>query len=281
MKNSSGSWITLILFAWLLSIRNGDLMFFQIQTQNQKLMKVVDRVNSMREVAEFLEASNVTLVKRLKYNDHGITHARIVVNNALKIRSLLAKRGVRMSVVDHEVPEDLAEAVLFLAAIFHDSGNPIHRGYHERIGLFWAKELMEKALEDLNIKERIAVISDALHACIAHECHAELVPITVEAGIIAISDALDMEKGRARIPYHLGKRDIHSFSALAIEKVKIEEGRRVPVNILVEMTDTAGVFQVSELLKHRLEKSGLKQYFNVKAELFKEGKVREVIELEL
>jgi len=244
-------------------------------------MKAINRINSMREVAEFLEASNVTLVKRLKYNDHGITHARIVVDNALKIRSLLAKRGVRMDVVDHEVSEDLDEVVLFLAAIFHDSGNPLHRAYHERVGLFWVKELMEKALRDFRLKERTAILSDALHACVSHECRDELVPITVEAGIIAVADALDMEKGRARIPYKLGKRDIHSFSALAIDKVSIEEGRRVPVNILVKMTDTAGVFQVSELLGYRLRNSGLKQYFHVKAKLVKEGEARETIELEL
>jgi len=231
-------------------------------------------------VAEFLEASNVNLVKRLKYNDHGLIHARIVVNNAFKIHKLLAKKGVRMSVIDHGVSEDFSEVVLFLASIFHDSGNPIHRAYHERVGLFWVKELMEKAVTNFSLKEKVAVMSDALHACLAHECYNGLVPMTVEAGILAISDALDMEKGRARIPYKLGKRDIHSFSALAIRKVKVEEGRRVPVNISVEMTDTAGIYQVSELLKHRLEKSGLKQYFHVKAEIVK-GEISETVELEL
>ncbi|MFH1328369.1 MAG: HD domain-containing protein [Candidatus Bathyarchaeota archaeon] len=235
----------------------------------------------MREVTEFLDASNVTLVKRLRYNDHGIIHAKIVVNNAMKIHSLLAKHGVRMSVSDHGVSKDLAEVVLFLAAIFHDSGNPIHRAHHERVGLFWVKGLMEEALSEFDTKERTAILSDTLHACVSHECRDELFPITVEAGIIAIADALDMEKGRARIPYKLGKRDIHSFSALAIEKVRIEKGGRVPVNILVEMTDTAGVFQVSELLKHRLENSGLKKYFHIKAELIKEGKTREIVELEV
>ncbi len=257
------------------------LIFFKVRNYNEKLKKVLNRINSMPEVGEYLESSNVTLVKRLRYNDHGITHARIVVNNALKIYSLLDKRGVRMNMTDHEVSEELAEVVLFLAAIFHDSGNPIHRAYHERIGIFWVKEFIEKALVDLNLKERIAVISDTLHACISHECSNELAPITTEAGIIAIADALDMEKGRARIPYKLGKRDIHSFSALAIKKVKIEEGQRVPINILVEMTDTAGIFQVSELLKNRLEKSGLKKYFLVKAEITKEGQIKEIIEIEL
>lgn len=37
------------------------------------------------------------------------------MNNAMKMRSLLAKRGVRMSMVDHGLSEDLAEIVLFLA----------------------------------------------------------------------------------------------------------------------------------------------------------------------
>jgi metal-dependent HD superfamily phosphatase/phosphodiesterase len=252
---------------------------FIVKTHNRILIDVLEKINSMDEVLYFLEASNTNLVRRLRYNDHGITHARIVCSNALLIRELLSKRGIIMSIVDHGVSEELADVVLFLSSIFHDSGNPIHRGFHERLGLFWVKELMEKALVNLDTKERIAVLSDALHACVAHECVDVLLPLTVEAGIIAISDALDMEKGRARIPNKLGKKDIHSFSALAIEKVKIEEGKRVPINIYIEMNDTAGIFQVSELLKHRINGSGLKEYFHVKAEIIK-ARTKEIIELE-
>jgi len=256
-------------------------MMIKVQTNNHRLQKIVDKVNSMPEVIEFLEASNVNLVRRLRYNDHGITHAKIVVSHALRIHALLVKHGIKMDVVDHGVSSDLSEVVLFLAAIFHDSGNPIHRAHHERIGLFWAKAMMEKILGEIKVKEKIAILADSLHACVSHECKDELIPITTEAGIISIADALDMEEGRARIPFRLGKIDIHSLSALAVKKVKIEVGKNVPINVFIEMTDTAGVFQVSNLLKHRLDYSGLKDYFHIKVNLIKDNGQREILELGL
>ena len=71
-------------------------------------------------------------------------------------------------------------------------------------------------------EEATIVASEILHAIISH--HAPNRPLTVEAGIVKVADALDMEKGRARIPYEKGRIDIHSASAIAIENVTIEEG---------------------------------------------------------
>jgi metal-dependent HD superfamily phosphatase/phosphodiesterase len=76
-----------------------------------------------------------------------------------------------------------------------------------------------------------------------------------------------MEAGRARIPFKAGKVDIHSISALSIEKVDIIEGEEKPINIKISMSDTAGIFQIDELLKPRIEKSGLQKYFHVIAEV--------------
>jgi hypothetical protein len=87
---------------------------------------------------------------------------------------------------------------------------------------------------------------------------------------VKIADALDMEQGRARIPYETGKVDIHSYSAIAIEKVKIEEGSEKPITINIEMSNPAGIFQVDNLLWTKIEGSGLEGYVRVEA-VIKEG----------
>jgi len=82
-----------------------------------------------------------------------------------------------------------------------------------------------------------------------------------------VADALDMAKGRSRIPFRAGSMSIHSVSAAAIEEVHIERGDTTPVRIRVEMTNSAGVFQVDQLLRRKLIGSGLEAYLEVQAEI--------------
>jgi metal-dependent HD superfamily phosphatase/phosphodiesterase len=92
--------------------------------------------------------------------------------------------------------------------------------------------------------------------------------LTVEAGVVGIADALDMEAGRARIPFKAGKIDIHAVSALSIQKVEIEENQKEkPITIRITMSDSAGIFQIDELLKPRIQMSPIKQYFHVVVEI--------------
>jgi len=84
---------------------------------------------------------------------------------------------------------------------------------------------------------------------------------------VRVADALDMEKGRARIPFQAGKVDIHSVSALSIEKVSIQEGDEKPVTVSITMSNPAGIFQIDNLLKPRIENSGLGNYIHVVAEI--------------
>jgi len=88
---------------------------------------------------------------------------------------------------------------------------------------------------------------DTLH-CIYSHCE-DVTCKTVEAGIVAVADGCDMEEGRARIPFHRGKIDIHSVSALSIKKVELLEGKRKPIRIRIEMDDRAGIFQIQEVFK--------------------------------
>ena len=102
-----------------------------------------------------------------------------------------------------------------------------------------------------------------LHAIIAHR--SDGVPYTVEAGIVRVADALDMSEGRSRIPYEAGSVDIHAISAAAIDKVEIQEGEDKPILINIRMNNSAGIFQVDELLKRKLVGSGIEQYVKVRA----------------
>jgi metal-dependent HD superfamily phosphatase/phosphodiesterase len=90
-----------------------------------------------------------------------------------------------------------------------------------------------------------------------------------------------MEAGRARIPFKAGKIDIHAVSALSIEKIEILEGEKKPITIKITMSNSAGVFQIDELLKPRIENSGLQDYIHVVAEITgeKESKIIDKFEI--
>ena len=77
-------------------------------------------------------------------------------------------------------------------------------------------------------------------------------PLTLEAGIVRVADALDMEQGRSRIPFERGRVSIHSLSAAAIEDVVIEDGETRPIRIEILMNNSSGIFQVDEVLKAKL-----------------------------
>jgi hypothetical protein len=106
-------------------------------------------------------------------------------------------------------------------------------------------------------------------------------PLTIEAGIVGIADALDMEAGRARIQFKSGKIDIHAVSALSIDKVEISEKGKKLITIRIRMTNSAGVFQIDELLKPRIENSGLQEYFHVVAEITGERETRIIDRFEI
>jgi len=201
------------------------------------------------------------------YTDHGPTHVKIVSNVALKILRILVDKKVVSSIVkNYGMKNEDAEVVVVLGSIFHDLGMMVTREGHVLYGVLIASEFIEKYLQSIySEEERTIILSEVLHAVVSHED--PIKPLTVEAGIVRVSDALDMEEGRARIPFQAGKVDIHSVSALSIEKVNIQEGEQKPVTIEITMSNSAGTFQIDELLKPRIENSGLQNYIHVVAEI--------------
>jgi uncharacterized protein len=151
-----------------------------------------------------------------------------------------------------------------LASLLHDSGMSIHRMDHEQYSLFLARPKIGELLGSLyELPTRGILTSEILHAIISHRAGGR--PFTLEAGVVRVADALDMAEGRTRIPFEAGQVNIHSVSALAIERVSIEEGLDKPIRISVRMNNAAGIFQLDELLKDKLEGSGLEPYIEVEA----------------
>jgi len=236
---------------------------------NLKLKQVMDKVRSDGKLRSFWRCANVMAIERMGYTDHGPTHVKIVANLSLRLLRILVGKQVKPSVVkDYGMKNEDAEVVVVLGSVFHDLGMAVIRHHHEMYSALLALEFIERCLTPAYpLDERAVIASEVLHAIVAHE-HTNVKtarPLTLEAGIVGIADALDMEAGRARIPFEAGKIDIHSISALSIEKVEIIEGEAKPITIKITMSDSAGVFQIDELLKPRIETSGLQEYFHVVA----------------
>ncbi len=243
---------------------------------NPKLQQIVERVNAHTELQTLWRVCNVNAVDRLRMTDHGPVHVRIIANIALRLLRLLIEHGVQPSVVrDYGLENQDAEVVVVLAALLHDVGMSIHREDHERFSLFVAAPLIKELLAGIYETPVATVLrSEILHAIIAHRSGGH--PLTLEAGIARVADALDMAKGRSRIPFQAGVLNIHSVSAAAIDDLRIERGEEKPIRLRVVMTNSAGIFQLDELLRDKLSGSGLEPYVEVEA--FIEGPEKKLIE---
>ena len=231
---------------------------------NELLKTALERINADEEILTLWQILNVNAIDRLGMSDHGPVHFQIVANIALRLARILIKHNVEMSVVkDYKLTNHHAELIIVLASITHDLGMSIHRTNHEEYSLFLSNPLLHRVLEFLPVNERTIVISETLHAIISHRSDGQ--PLTIEAGIVRIADALDMSSGRSRIPYEAGKVNIHSLSAYAVEGVEILEGKDRPIQINIEMNNSAGIFQVDELLKDKMDGSHIEQYFEIRA----------------
>ena len=149
----------------------------------------------------------------------------------------------------------------------------IHRADHEAFSLFLTADKLGSLLESIYAEpERSVVVAEAMHAIIGHRRRGE--PFTVEAGIVRVADALDMARGRSRVPFEAGQQNIHSLSAYAIEEVKISAGRDKAVRVEILMSNSAGIFQVDELLATKLRGSGLEEHVEVVARIEAEHEER-------
>ncbi|MEF8812665.1 MAG: HD domain-containing protein [Halovenus sp.] len=232
---------------------------------DERVNDVLAVLREDREIQAYLEAQNVNPVVRKRYNDHGAKHIEIVRNRALCLYDLLKRGGVSFNGAADQGLEEADEAVIIaLAAVIHDIGHVVHRDSHAYYSLPLAADILDRLLPEFyDIPEQVRVKGEVLHAILCH--HTEEEPLTLEAGVVRVADALDMERGRSRIPYEHGGRGINTVSSQAIEAVRLKRGDDHTVLIEIEMTNAAGVYQVDGLLKEKVEASGLEEFLRIVA----------------
>jgi metal-dependent HD superfamily phosphatase/phosphodiesterase len=234
---------------------------------NRTLRDVVDRVNQDDSIKALWHAANVNAVARMQINDHSWVHIQIVTNIGLKLLRELKRAGVEPGMVtDYSMRQEDAEVVVALGCLTHCLGMAIHRHGHEEMSLFLAADRLPALLEGLYEEpERTIVVAEVLQTIISHRSDGQ--PLSLEAGIVRVADALDMAKGRSRIPFETGRVSIHSLSAAAIEEVVIRGGKDGKVLVEIEMNNSAGLYQVDNLLRSKLRGSGLEDHIEVVATL--------------
>src|ERR671931_1347541 len=241
---------------------------------NRTLRSVIDRVNRDNQLKGWWHVSNVNAVARMGINDHSWVHIQIVTNIALKLLRQLTKHHVEPAMVsDYGMARDDAEVVVVLTALTHCVGMAVHRHGHEDFSLFLSEPKLRELLDGIYEEpELTVVVSEVLQAIISHRADGH--PLALEAGILRVADALDMAKGRSRIPFERGRIGIHSLSAAAIDEVTIGDGEERPIKIEIHMNNSSGVYQVDGLLKAKLRGSGLEPYVEVIAHIDTEEEKR-------
>ena len=234
---------------------------------NRRLERLLEAANADEQLKAWWHVSAVNATRRLGMSDHSWVHIQIVLNIGLRLSRLLFRRGVVPSVVaDYGMTERDAEVVVAAGCLMHCVGMAIHREDHERYSLFLTADKLGSLLTEVyDEPERSIITAESMHAIIGHRRNGH--PFTIEAGIVRVADALDMARGRSRIPFEAGHQNIHSLSAYAIEQVKISPGRDRAVRVEVEMSNSAGIFQVDELLAEKLRGSGLEEHIEVIARI--------------
>jgi metal-dependent HD superfamily phosphatase/phosphodiesterase len=241
---------------------------------NKTLRTVIERVNKDDQLKGWWHVANVNAVARMGINDHSWVHIQIVTNIALKLLRQLTKHGVEPAMVtDYGMTRDDAEVVVALTALTHCVGMAVHRHGHEDFSLFLAEPKLRELLDGIYDEPELTVVaSEVLQGIISHRSDGE--PLTLEAGILRVADALDMEQGRSRIAFERGRVGIHSLSAAAIEEVEISDGDEKPIRISIRMNNSSGIYQVDGLLKAKLVGSGLEPYVEVIAHIDTEAEKR-------
>jgi uncharacterized protein len=244
-----------------------DAVRFNVPTRgNRKLERFVERASADPQIRAWWHLQQVGS-ERLGMSDHSWVHIQIVANIALRMLRLAYRSGIEPAMVaDHGMGEGDSEVVVTAGAMLHDTGMSIHRADHEAFSLFLAEPKLRDLLDRIyDEPERTVVVSEALHCIIGHRRRGE--PYTLEAGVVRVADALDMAQGRSRLPVERGDIGIHSISAAAIDDVKIERGSDRPIRVEISMNNSAGIFQVDDLLATKIRGTPLEGHIEVIASI--------------
>lgn len=235
--------------------------------------EIADYIFSDEEIQTLQDYANVLSIKRMGFNDHGPVHMRKAALNTIIMFELLEKAGIEFNFVKEGYGEvDDSRIIVLVASLLHDIGMTISRSNHEFLSVQLAGPIINRILDqfypDQAHKKLLlrSMISEAIFGHMATQ------PITsIEAGLVLVGDGCDMEKGRARIPSLLLAKskvgDIHKYSASAIQKVEIGPGENKPVKITVKMSQSAGIFQIEEVLLTKINFSPVKSFIELYANI--------------
>ncbi len=230
---------------------------------NTKSLEMYQYLSGSPRVQSYLRTANRMAVARLGYTDHGHVHAEVATWNALRAFDILDETFKPNIVAEGIGDSDDARLVVLSSTYLHDLGMVIHRKEHYQAAIHLAAPILEKKLDHIydDPGKSTDILSAILHGIYSHDDDIQC--LTFEAGVTKIGDGSDMSKGRTMVPFHKGKVDIHSVSAMAIQDVHLEKGTDKPMRITVAMDNPAGVFQVEGVLMKKLSTSGLKEHINV------------------
>jgi metal-dependent HD superfamily phosphatase/phosphodiesterase len=226
--------------------------------------RLLDMLVQDAEVRADWDMADYLAVMKLGYTDHGEVHHKVVATAAASMLQLLVEGGVQPDVVTSKAGElDDAFLVVVAAALLHDIGNLVHRVNHPETSVVLAVPVLDRLLTPLypEPEQRYELRAFILHAIRAHDIDPP--PLTMEGAIVAVADACDMTKGRARYSFDLGTISIHSVGGLAIERVALGRGVQKPIRIQVELSNSAGIFPVEEYLLPKVNAGALAPYAEV------------------
>lgn len=230
---------------------------------NTKTLEMYQYLSGSHKVQSFLRTANRMAISRLGYTDHGHIHAEVATWNALKAFDILDVTFKPNIVAEGIGDTDDARLVVLASTYLHDLGMVIHRKEHYQASVQLAIPILEPKLEHIyNDHGKAAdILSTILHGIYSHD---DYIPcLTFEAGVTKLGDGCDLTKGRTMVPFHKGKVDIHSVSAMAINDVILEPGKDKPLRITIAMDNPAGVFQVEAVLAKKIATSGLKDFIDI------------------
>ena len=117
------------------------------------------------------------------------------------------------------------------------------------------------------------IVSEVLQAITSHRADGE--PLTLEAGILRVADALDMEQGPLADPVRARPRRRSTRCRRRRSRTStIGDGEEKPIRIEIPMNNSSGLYQVDGLLKAKLRGSGLEPYVEVIAHIDTEAEKR-------
>ena len=234
---------------------------------NRKLERFLDAVNADERVRAWWYMAQITS-ERLGMSDHSWVHVQVVLNIALRLLRLLVKGGIEPAMVtDHGMRDRDAEVVVAGGALLHDVGMSIHRADHEAYSLFMVEERLQSLLAE-SLRGARADGGDrgdpardhrpppprrALHASRPAWCGSRTPSTWRRAARASRSRAASTGSTPSR-----RRRSTRSGS---------RRGRSAPVKIEIEMNNSAGVFQVDDLLATKLRGTPLEGHVEVIAQV--------------